>query len=185
MIRYLVQTMPMHDARIEEYINLHSTKNGFTLDALRPFMDEQSMEMSCLITMYRHEQDRQQKLGLEEPEQDPHPMELLDPHNETGWMDTIEQSNAMLREYDWDSCAVEFVQFREHEEWMAGYEDGYWIAVKDNNGLIIRSRVMLVEWSGPITEFIQNRDATGLVNYLIDLNATERRPGTKQRGDEQ
>lgn len=174
MKRYIVQTMPMHDARIEEYINLHATKNGFELHDSRPFMDEQSMEMCCLITMCREEEHPQQKLNLETP--DPHPMELEDPHNETGWMDTIEQSNAMLTDYRWDDCAVEFAQVYDG--------DMYELAIKDNNGLIIKTHVHLFEWSGYVVPFINDKDVNGMVKYLLELHRIDPREGTRIRGEE-
>lgn len=79
--------------------------------------------------------------------------------------------------YNWDDCAVEFVFFSE-KDWAEGFDDGYEIAILDNDGTVVKTRVTLVEWSGYVTPFINDKDATGLVNYLISLNSREKRDGT-------
>lgn len=78
----------------------------------------------------------------------------------------------------WDDCAVEFQQNPEH--------DGYDVAVLDNEGLIVKTRVHLHEWSGIVTDFINDRDVDGLVNYLIELNKASdgMREGTKIREED-
>lgn len=72
--------------------------------------------------------------------------------------------------YEWLDCGVTFMQNYKRE--------GYDVEVADNDGLIVKTHVFLYEWSGYVTPFINAKDATGLVEYLIELNNVERRDGT-------
>lgn len=72
--------------------------------------------------------------------------------------------------YDWHDVGVTFMQNHEHE--------GYDVEVADNDGIIVKTHVYLYEWSGYVTPFINAKDATGMVEYLIELNKMERRDGT-------
>lgn len=72
--------------------------------------------------------------------------------------------------WEWNDCQVTFMQNMEHE--------GYDVEVADNDGIIVKSHVFLHEWSGYVTPFINAKDVTGMVEYLIELNKLERRDGT-------
>ena len=65
---------------------------------------------------------------------------------------------------DWDDAAVTFAQ-------NFG-QDGYDVEVCDHDGVIVKTFVHMHEWSGYVTPYINDRDAQGLINYLIGLNTT-------------
>jgi hypothetical protein len=46
------------------------------------------------------------------------------------------------------------------------------VEVQDNDGVLVKTHVYLYEWSGEVTRYINDQDATGLINYLIELNTT-------------
>lgn len=75
-----------------------------------------------------------------------------------------------VTKYEWLSCQVTFMQNMEHE--------GYDVEVADNDGIVVKTHVYLYEWSGYVTPFINAKDVTGMVEYLIELNRMERRDGT-------
>lgn len=64
----------------------------------------------------------------------------------------------------WDNIAVEFQRNMETE--------GYIVTVLDNEGPIVKSPVHLYEWSGAVTDYINKKDAAGLISYLSNLNTT-------------
>lgn len=72
--------------------------------------------------------------------------------------------------YEWLNCQITFMQNHERE--------GYDVEVADNDGIVVKSHVYLHEWSGYVTPFINAKDVTGMVEYLIQLNELERRDGT-------
>lgn len=76
----------------------------------------------------------------------------------------LEKAEQETRGLAWDSIAIEFQQ--DHEE------EGYIVSVMDNDGLIVKTHVHLYEWSGPVTNFINDKDAPGMIAYLTGLNTT-------------
>jgi len=46
------------------------------------------------------------------------------------------------------------------------------VEVCDHDGVIVKTFVYLHEWSGHVTPLINERDAQGLIDYLIGLNTT-------------
>ena len=56
--------------------------------------------------------------------------------------------------------------------------EGYDVGVAENDGIVVKTHVYLYEWSGYVTPFINAKDVTGMVEYLIELNRMERRDGT-------
>lgn len=92
---------------------------------------------------------------------------------ERGWKDPrkeardgadLEQAEKATTRTPWDDIAVEFQRNMENE--------GYIVTVLDNDGMIVKTPVHLYEWSGPVTEFINEKDAAGLIAYLSNLNTT-------------
>lgn len=96
-------------------------------------------------------------------------------------LEKIEHATAALTlgPRDWEDIAVEFQQEIER--------DGYTVAILDNDGLIVKTHVYLHEWSGEVTKCINDKDADGLIDYLIGLNRTTEglREGTRIRVQEE
>jgi len=77
---------------------------------------------------------------------------------------SYENRSEMTVGLDWDDAAVTFAQ--------NFAQDGYDVEVCDHDGVIVKTFVYLHEWSGHVTPLINERDAQGLIDYLIGLNTT-------------
>lgn len=77
---------------------------------------------------------------------------------------TYENRAELTDDLGWEDIALTFGQ--------TFNPDGYEVEVQDNDGVLVKTHVYLHEWSGEVTGYINDQDATGLINYLIGLNTT-------------